>query len=163
MYAFHFVEMQSTCFYIFRRDWNFLMKFWSSDPSFNRKILRSLYLKLKPSAHGHIAITYHFTIIYKFLAIIRILNALWGYILVGKVGRWFYQLDRLTFSKNIFWSVNWTLFYNQIYTVQMSSSYLVEGLTFKVRNCTPFIKSYLSCMFLTDTMWWNFHIVCKNE
>ena len=142
------------------------MKFWSSNPSFNRKILRSLYLKFKSSAHEHIAITYHFVIIYKFLVIIWIiwiLNALWGYILVGKVGQWFYQLDRVTFPENIFWSVNWTLFYNQIYTVQMSSLNLVEGLAFKERNCTPFIKSYLSCMFPTDTMWWNFHIVCKNE
>ena len=122
MYAFHFVEMQSTFFYIFRTDWNFLMKFCSSDPSFNRNILRSLYLKFKPS--------------HKFLVIIWILNAYWGYILIGKVGEWFYQFDCVTFSKNIFWSVNCTLFYNQIYSVQMSSLYLVKELAFKVRNCT---------------------------
>ena len=43
--AFHFVEMQSVFFYIFRMGWNFLIKFCSSDPSFNRNILSSLYLK----------------------------------------------------------------------------------------------------------------------
>ena len=32
-------------FYIFRRDWNFLNKFSSSDPTFNRSILTLQYLK----------------------------------------------------------------------------------------------------------------------
>ena len=29
-----------------------------------------------------------------------------GYFLINKVGHWFYQLDHVTFSKNVFWSVN---------------------------------------------------------
>ena len=65
---FHFLEMQATCFYIFKRDWNFLLKLCSSDPSFNRSILRSLYSKFKPSAHAHIAITYHFVLFTNFLS-----------------------------------------------------------------------------------------------
>ena len=40
--AFHFVEMQSV---ICIAHYNFLTKFCSSDPSFNRNILTSLYLK----------------------------------------------------------------------------------------------------------------------
>ena len=53
-------------FYNFRTDWNFLMKFCSFDPSFNRNILRSLYLKFKPSVHAHITITYHFVLFTNF-------------------------------------------------------------------------------------------------
>ena len=75
--------------------------------------------------------------IYKFLVIIWMLNLHWGYILISKVGQWFYEwLDHVTFFENIFWSVNCTLFYNQIYSVQMSSLYLVERLAFIVRNST---------------------------
>ena len=65
--AFHFVEMQSVFFYIFRMGWNFLIKFCSSDPSFNRNILRSLYLKFKASAHAHIVIAYYYTLFTNFL------------------------------------------------------------------------------------------------
>ena len=160
---FRFVEMKSTFFLIFRRDGNFLIKFCSSDSSFNRNILRSLYLKFKASAHAHIAIAYYYALFTNFLTWYEFLKLSLVYILINEVGQWFYQLDHVTFSKNIFWSVNWTLFYNQIYSVQMSSLYLVEGLPFKVRNCTPFIKSYLPCKFPSDTMSWNSHIVWKNE
>ena len=59
---FQFVEMQSTFFYIFRTDWIFKMEFRSCDSSFNRKILRLLYLKFRPSAHAHTAVTYHFVL-----------------------------------------------------------------------------------------------------
>ena len=55
-------------FYIFRTDWAFLMKFCSSDPSFNRNILRLLYLNFNPSAHVHIAITYYFVLFTNFLS-----------------------------------------------------------------------------------------------
>ena len=47
----HFVD-------IFRADWKFLIKFCSSDPSFNRNILRFQHLKFQTCAHAHIAITY---------------------------------------------------------------------------------------------------------
>ena len=53
--------------YIFRTGWNFLIKFCSSDPSFNRNILRSLYLKFKTSAHAHIAIAYYYALFTNFL------------------------------------------------------------------------------------------------
>ena len=55
--AFHFVEIQSAFCLIFRTDWNFLIKFCSFHPSFNRNILRSIYLNFKTSAHTQIAIT----------------------------------------------------------------------------------------------------------
>ena len=64
---FRFVEMQSVFFYIFRMGWNFLIKCCSSDPSFNRNILRSLYLKFKASAHAHIVIAYYYTLFTNFL------------------------------------------------------------------------------------------------
>ena len=53
--------------YIFRTDWDFFIKFCSSDPSFNRNILRSLYLKFKTSAHVHIIITYYYVLFTNFL------------------------------------------------------------------------------------------------
>ena len=65
--AFRFVEIQSEMFYIFRTDWNFLIKFCSSDPSFYRNISRSLHLKLKTSAHAQIAITYYYVLFTTFL------------------------------------------------------------------------------------------------
>ena len=53
--------------YIFRKDWNFLTKLRSSDPSFNRNILRSLYLKFKTSAHAQIAMAYYYVLFINFL------------------------------------------------------------------------------------------------
>ena len=43
-------------FYIFRMGRNFLIRFCSSDPSFNRNILKFLYSKFKTFAHAHIEI-----------------------------------------------------------------------------------------------------------
>ena len=57
----HFVD-------IFRTNWNFLIKFCSFDPSFNRNILRSQYLKFRTSAHAHIAITYFCVLFTNFLS-----------------------------------------------------------------------------------------------
>ena len=31
----------------------------------------------------------------------------WGYVLINEVYQWFYQLSHVTFSENIFWSVNY--------------------------------------------------------
>ena len=39
---------------IFIANWNFLTKFWSSDPSFSRNILTSLYVKSETSAHAQL-------------------------------------------------------------------------------------------------------------
>ena len=49
--------------YIFIADCNCLTNFYSSDPSFNRNILTSLYFKYETSAHAHLR-TYSFTIRY---------------------------------------------------------------------------------------------------
>ena len=48
------------------------------------------------------------------------------YILINEVGQWFYQLDHVTFWKNIFWFVNCAMFFYQIYFVQMSTLYLLD-------------------------------------
>ena len=39
--------------YTFIADWNFLTEFCGFDPSFNRNILASLYLKSETSPHAH--------------------------------------------------------------------------------------------------------------
>ena len=52
-------------------------------------------------------------IIYKFPKMIRIWKLHWGYILVNKIGQWCYQLDHATFSKYMFWFVNFALPYCQ--------------------------------------------------
>ena len=57
---FHFVKFSLHFVYIYRSNSNFLIKFYSSDPSFNINILTSLYLKFKISAHAHIAITHYY-------------------------------------------------------------------------------------------------------
>ena len=56
--------------------------------------------------------------------------------MISEVGQRFYQLDCVTLPENLFWCVNCTLFCNQIYSVKMSSLYLVERLAFIVRSCT---------------------------
>ena len=59
--------MQSAfCLYL-RTGSTFLFTFYSSDPSFNWNLLRSLYLKFKISAHAHIAMTYYYVLFTNFL------------------------------------------------------------------------------------------------
>ena len=53
--------------YIFGMDWGFAIKFGSSDPSFNRNILRSLYLKFKASAHAESTTTHYYVLFTNFL------------------------------------------------------------------------------------------------
>ena len=52
--------------YIFIADWDFLIKFCISDPSFNRNILTSLYLKSGTSAHAQLRDSSFIHTIYKF-------------------------------------------------------------------------------------------------
>ena len=55
-------EIQSAfCLYL-QKALDFLMEFCSSDPSFNRVILRSLYLKCEISGHVQIAITHYYVL-----------------------------------------------------------------------------------------------------
>ena len=53
--------------YICRINWNFLMKFCKFDPSFNRSVLISLYLKFKLSAHAQFVITHYYVLFTNFL------------------------------------------------------------------------------------------------
>ena len=94
--------------YIFKTDWKLLFKFSSSDSSFDRIILRSLFLKFKTSAHAQIAIYHYYVLFTNYLPWYEFET--WGYILINKVSNWFYQLDYVTFHKNVFWPVNCILF-----------------------------------------------------
>ena len=103
--------------YVFRTDWNFLTKFCISDPSFSRNILSSLYLKFKTSAHAYIVITNYYVLFTNFLR----WSEFWGYIMENEVGQWFYQLNHVNFSEKKSWSVNYIMFFYQIYFVQIST------------------------------------------
>ena len=48
-------------------------------------------------------------------------NIHWGYFLINKVCQWFFQLDHETFSKNVFWSVNFAQPFCQICYIQKST------------------------------------------
>ena len=58
---------QTWYFSIYRTNWNFLMKFCSSDPSFNRNVLTYLYLEFKIFAHAPIAVSHYFVLFTNFL------------------------------------------------------------------------------------------------
>ena len=72
---------------IFMGDWNFLTKFCSSDPSFNRNILTSLYLKSETSAHSQLCDYSFIHTIYKFHGMVLAGNSHWGYLLTNGVYR----------------------------------------------------------------------------
>ena len=58
--AFHFVEIRCAfCLYLQKGLEFFVIKFYSSSPSFKRNILRSLNLEFETSAHAQIAITHY--------------------------------------------------------------------------------------------------------
>ena len=113
-FSLHFV-------YIFRTDWNFLIKFCSFDPSLNRNIYLNLYLKFKTSACAQTAVIHYYVKLTNFLTWYWIWNLHWGYVLFNEVGQWLYQLDRVTFSKNVSSFVNCARFFYQIYCAQMST------------------------------------------
>ena len=60
--------------YIFTADWNFLIKFYSSDPGFNRNILTSLYLKPETFAHAQLRNYWFIQTIYKFHDMVSVCN-----------------------------------------------------------------------------------------
>ena len=103
--------------YIFKTDSKFLFKFTDSDSSFNSNILRFLSIKSKTSAHTQTTINHY---IYNSFAMTWISNLHWGYILMKKVSKWFYQLDYVIFYKNVFWYLSCTLFFFQIHYIQIS-------------------------------------------
>ena len=68
----------------------FFIKFCYSDPSFNRNIWRSIYLKFKQLRMSNcnsslLRISWH--------EINLKLSLHWRYILISEVGQWFYQVD----------------------------------------------------------------------
>ena len=63
-------------------------------------------------------------------------NLHWVYFLIYEVGQPFYEIDHVTFSKNVFWSVNFGLSFYQVYSTQMSTLSLVYMLTFLLRSWT---------------------------
>ena len=65
--------------------------------------------------------TYYLQIYELEIEMIWIWDLHWGSILVNEVGQWFYQLDHVTFYKNVFWSVNFSLFFYQLCYIQMST------------------------------------------
>ena len=65
-------------------------------------------------------------IIYQFLDMIWIWNLHRGYFLINEVGQWFHQLNHLTFSENVFWSVNFTLRFGQICYIQKLTPFIKE-------------------------------------
>ena len=73
--------------YIFITDWDFLTYFYSSDPSFNRNILTSLYLKSEISAHAQLCDYLFIHTIYKFHDIVSVRDLHWGYFFINGVYR----------------------------------------------------------------------------
>ena len=70
--TFHFIEIRPIFVHIFIPDWNFLTKFCSSDLSFNRNILKSLYLKSETSAHAQLCNYSFIHTVYKFHGIVQL-------------------------------------------------------------------------------------------
>ena len=97
-FSLHFVH-------IFRKDWNFLTKFGSSDPSYNWTILTLLYLKFETFAHAQI------TIVHYYVLFTKILFDKWSWSMI--LSTW-----SRDFSKNVFWSVSFGLSFCQICYVQ---------------------------------------------
>ena len=93
-FSLHFVH-------IVRTGWNFLTKFVSSNPSSNRNILTLLYLKFETYVHVQITVI-HYNIFLQVSWNDMDLKLSLGYFLINEVGQWFYQLDHVTFSKNVF-------------------------------------------------------------
>ena len=73
--------------YIFIADRNFLTNFCSSDPSFNRNILISLYLKSETSALAQLCDYMFIHTIYKFHGMVLTGNLNWASLFINEVYR----------------------------------------------------------------------------
>ena len=115
--------------HIFRIDWNFLTEFGNFDPKFNRSILTLLYLKFETFAYSQIAVNHYYILFTSFLTCTN-----WGYNFINEVGQWFYQLDQVTFSKNVH-------LYQEVANIVISSrkSHVTISMT---SFLTLFIKRY---------------------
>ena len=76
----------------------FLIKLWSSVPSFNIIILIPIYLKFEASSHAQITVTY-ITYFFIFPYMMWNWNLNWRYSLISEIGQCFRQLSPLIFSK----------------------------------------------------------------
>ena len=81
--VFQFMEIRSYFVCIFIVDWNFLTKFFSSDPRFNGNILTYLYLKSGTSAHAQLCNYSFIHTIHKFHDMVSVGNLHWGYFLIN--------------------------------------------------------------------------------
>ena len=99
-------------------------KFDNSDSSFNKSILTLLYLKSETSSHTQVAGIHYYLLWIVSWHYINLKLTL-GCFLIKKVGQWFHQFDHETFSKNVFWSINFALSFCQICYVQKSLFWLV--------------------------------------
>ena len=117
--------------YIFGKDWNFWTKFQSTDLSFNRNILAPLNWKFKTCAHVRIPI-----VIYKYLDFMCIFSLHWRYVLMNDLGQWFYELDCMSFSKNLLWSVICT-YYVQMSTLLVKVDMFSKGWHFAQQKVFP--------------------------
>ena len=78
-----------------------------------------------------------------------ILNIQWECFLINKVCQWFYQLDHVTFSANVFWSVNFALPFCQICCIQ-KSTLNVDISTKKLHKLQEVLGSHVTT-FMTSS------------
>ena len=85
--TFHFVEIGTVfCLYT-QSGLKFLAKLCCSDPSFNRNVLSSLYIKFEISSHAQLRDYSFIPTIYKFHDMVSVGNLHWGYLLINEVYR----------------------------------------------------------------------------
>ena len=87
--------------YTFIADGNFLNKFCSSHPNFNRNILTSLHFKSEISAHAQLRNYSFIHSIYKFYGMVSVENLHWVYLLINGVYRYRYEHCHATFPRII--------------------------------------------------------------
>ena len=156
--------------YTFRTDGNCLTKYGSSSSSFHRNILTLPYLKFKTSAHAQIAFIHYYILFTSFL---WIWNLQWRYSLMNEVGQWFYQLDHVTFSKNVFFFVNFALPFAKFISpkCQLNSLFKCWHFYWKVahfvtssRKVTwPYLWCQLVVPFFEGYSQWSFQLIsCQN-
>ena len=118
--AFNYVEISTLWkfslrfLYVIRTVWIFLTKTWSSDPSyFDTPILDISNTCACASRNYWLLHTIY-------INMIKSWSLHWGYSLINEAGYQFCQFGNLTFSKNLFWSVNCTLSFWWNYYVRIS-------------------------------------------
>ena len=116
-----YMKVNLHIFYIFKSAWNFLIKIWNSCQSFNRIFLTHLSLWFEI----YICTNCDYSLINTILQISwhdmkRRLEV--KYFLIYKLGLWFNHLGHVTFSKIVFWSINFILSSYKTYYIQTLTS-----------------------------------------